>query len=219
MLIRWLCYFSLILFSTTALASKPLQCKRYSFLTYGLNISDYAKCKMLVNQCPAQGIFPKESCVKRVIKKNPEVCAQIKKLAHTLKMPVTMITAKRAGKFSIIRATYIADGQNRYYIVSPAGCMIDTNIDPRKISPSLAKQYHKVSFLTVNWNEPKYQTHRDGSQSFEARLRVTKTCLACPIIGWAKIKFNFLKNGQLKNVTLESFKKSGSAPPSSTRKR
>lgn len=133
------------------------------------------------------------------------VCQQTNRLAKQLNMPLSTISAEKVGEYTLITVYFIADGQQQYYIIAPDDSVINTLVDPRKVSKSLAKRYKNADFMLVNWDAPKYQAGANGQSSFVSQVRVTKTCLACEVIGFAKIKFDFSAQGHLSNVSLVSF--------------
>jgi hypothetical protein len=208
MLKQWLKAVPFLIFSLPVLsaASSPVQCKNYGFLKQGFHLNDYTNCQSLIHQCPKQGLLPDQACVKQVIEKH-QSCYQLKALSAAINGDPATISAEPMAKFTIIDQVFIADGQHSYYLISPQGCLVNTNIDPRVLSPSLKKQYKNTEFMHVNWDKPTSQNHPNGSQSFIATLKVTDTCLACKVIGWAKIRFDFAKNGILIKTSLESFRK------------
>lgn len=192
--------------SFSANADQPT-CQQYSFLKNGFNINDYKICRALIRKCPLDGVLPEKSCVNHVILNN-RLCGQFRALSKVLKMPVTVINAKKKNNFTIVNVTYIADGQHQYYLISPTGCMVDTKIDPRKLDNQLNEKYKKTDFMIVNWREPSYQMGTDDSKNFLVPLRITDTCLACKVIGFATIKFKFDKEGNFLGASLDKFKSS-----------
>lgn len=180
------------------------QCKYPDFLSSGFNINNYNQCYKLISQCPSNGLLRDKTCVDKIVSTIP-VCQQFGKLAQERKIPANQISAKQMGNFTIINVTFPADGQNSYYIISPNGCFINTNIDPRKLDKSLNENYQKTNFMIVNWGEPSYQRNTDGTQTIRVTLKITDTCIACPLIGYAVINFDFDDYGKLLNQNLVSF--------------
>lgn len=193
--------FSLLFFPILAMADINTGRNYYPFLAQGFNITNYQKCMRLTWQCPLQGNFPDESCIMQIMHAN-KVCEQLEKLSQML--PFTP-TAKQVKGFTVLDLFYIGDGQHAYYIISK-GSLINTTIDPRTLNKVLAKKYKKVSFFIVNWAEPKYHVNPDGSQRFTVILRINKDCLACSVIGWATLAFNFTKEGHFLGAKLKDFK-------------
>ncbi|MES2998614.1 MAG: hypothetical protein V4700_04755 [Pseudomonadota bacterium] len=196
--------FLLLLFSALAKADINTKNNYYPFLAQGFNISHYQKCQSLIRQCPSEGIFPIPSCVKRVVNEN-KACWQFAKLLKIVDASPTTLSAKQVKEFTILDLLYTADGQHEYYILSK-GNLWNTNIDPRSLSKVIAKQYKQASFFIVNWGEPKYHTNPDGSQRFTAVFRITDGCLACPVIAWPVLTFNFTKEGRFLGARLKNFK-------------
>lgn len=186
------------------LARSANECTNGVLLTNGFNLENYTNCQALIKQCPPDGLMPNESCVRKVVEKNIS-CRQLNALVNVIDATPVTISAEQAGKIILVTQYFMADGQESYYLISSQACLITTNIDPRDLSASLKKRYKDTAFMAINYGKPTSQIHSDKSQSFIATLKVTKTCLACDIIGWAKIKFDFMENGHLEEINLESF--------------
>jgi hypothetical protein len=197
--------FIILLLPMLPAAANNIQCMHLPFLAQGFNFSNYKHCQTLIHQCPASGPLPDSSCAEKVSKKN-RVCKQTRELSKKIGMPITVLEAKQLANFIIVTVYFLADGQEQSYIITPQSCLIDTNIDPRKFSKDFAKKYRNTSFFIVNWGKPHYQIHSNGTQSFRVLLRLTNTCLACSVIGFAEVRFNFAKDGKLIGIALESFK-------------
>jgi hypothetical protein len=176
-------------------------CRDYPFLKQGFNINHYQQCQKLIQKCPSNGIVADESCVKKISQAN-SVCKQFNQLAEVVEMPITSITAKKLTNFTVIDKSFSADGQDQYYLISPAGCMLDTQIDPRKLDLVLANQYKNVEFIFVNTKEPQYKVGADNSHNFLLSFEIAKNCLACERIGHFAINFNFDQAGNLHEVSL-----------------
>ena len=183
--------------------------KSYDFLVGGFNMHNYRQCIRLIKKCPREekGRFLNQTCVNRVL--NTEaMCYQYKSLLQLLDMPSIMITLKKLGMFAIVKIHFIADGQDWYQIITPEGKLIDTKIDPRDLSKFFAKKYAGRSFIVVNWSAPIYHLyHYRGVRSITVILRVTEGYRAGPVVGWARVKFDFTKDGKLLKVILLDFGK------------
>lgn len=190
----------LFLFSVVAKADIKSHEPYYPFLSKGFNIHNYQRCHHLIQSCPVS-IFPDARCLKKVLQTN-QVCQQFAKLTDALDNP--LITVKQIANFSLITENFPADGQNSYYILSK-GYLINTNVDPRELDVNLTKKYKKTSFFIVNVDEPPYQKNKDGSQSFLAKLKITKDCLACTNIAFAIIEFKFNQFDDFIDTQLKSF--------------
>lgn len=179
----------------------------YPFLAQGFDINSYQQCKDLLNKCPVENFLPTQGCIKQILG-TKKACIQLGKISQILtNIPI----AKQVKAFTVFDSSHIGDGQHEYYILSK-GNLFTTAIDPRLLDKDFASKYKQASFFIVNWSEPSYSVNADGSQKFTALLRITKDCLACPIIGWATLGFNFTKEGALLGIKLDHFK-SGSKPP------
>lgn len=196
--------FLLLLLPLFAKADNLPKNNYYPFLKQGFNISSYQKCRTLIRKCPLEGVFPALSCVNKIVGEN-RVCAQFAKVVDIVSADLTTLLAKQVKGFTLFDVLYTADGQHEYYILSK-GHLINTNSDPRSLSDVFAKQYKTTSLFIVNWGEPKYHVNPDGSQHFTTVLKITEGCLACPIIGWATLAFNFTKKGNFLSIKLIHFK-------------
>jgi hypothetical protein len=198
----------LVLLITPALASasSPKQCVNYAFLKNGFNMQAYQVCDAQLKKCPNEhGMIPAEACVKKVIETTPD-CQQLNKLSQKVHGTLGLLTAAAAGKkFVIITQHYPADGQHSYYIISPLGYIVTTNIDPRSIDADLKKRYSTADFYTKTSGDIETGTASNGSMHFTVPLQVTKTCSACEVIGLAKVQFNFSSKGKPNKAKLVSF--------------
>lgn len=211
MKIRWFAVLLMLFPLFAAAADSTAICNKPSFLKPGFNLNDYNLCKQHISsECPNKGMFPDETCVSKVLKEN-SVCKQLNMLAQTINMPPSAVNAKAVANFTLIDAAFTADGQHQYYIISRDGCLVNTLVDPRNLDKALAKRYQKNSFVIVTWKEPTYQRLANGEQIFTAIFKVTDGCIACSIVGWAKVEFHFSKNDALTKTVLVSFKP-GTAP-------
>jgi len=204
-LFKYKCYiFALLVCPGFAFAMPSEQCKFHPFIKNGFNIQDYKRCATRIHQCPVKGILPDNACVQKVIAEHP-YCAQLAKISHVIGSDPSVVSAKEVGSgFVIIDQAFLADGQNTYYLISPKGCLIKTNRDPRDFSTALKKQYPDTDFIIVNWGEPKLLHQADGDkQSFMTVLKITKGCLACELIGYAKIHFDFTTQGDLIKISVQ----------------
>lgn len=189
---------------TLVTISVSAQCKSYEFLRQGFNWDNYENCQKLIHQCPRKGLFPDISCVMQVAKESP-VCSQFRILSEVLGGDPSVITAEAKGPFAVVDHAFAADGQHGYYILSPQGCILDTNVDPFNLNAALKEHYEHVQVVIVNWDKPQFESLSDGTQSFTVLLKVTKNCLACEVIGWAKIRFDFTKDGEFIKTNILSF--------------
>lgn len=199
--------FLMLLFSTVTMASddtKPYL-SYHSSLSPKFSVDNYKTCNLLLKSCPTEGMFRKKSCVGAVLRNN-KVCTQFKKLSEILDTQPTLLNIKNIGNLTIVNSPTIADGQDHYYIMAN-GVLINMNIDPRILSRSLRARYNKKTWITVNWGKPIYKVTSNNTKTVTVTVRVSDTCLACSIIGFAKIQFNFTKTNRLINVELITFSK------------
>ena len=193
-----------MLASLAALAGNLQQNKQYDFLQNGLNLQNFNQCAVAVQKCPMIGSVREASCVDKAAKDN-QVCSQSNQLADVLGISISQLQVKQQGNLTMVTAVYPADGQMHYYIAMPNGRLVDTVVDPRTLDTKLASKYSSSSFYTVNRSEPTIKTHDDGTQSVSAKLRVTEGCVACTVIGTAKVKFEFSQAGDLLKTKLDDF--------------
>jgi hypothetical protein len=189
-----------------ASAGPAKQCVNYAFLKNGFNMQAYAVCDAQLKKCPNEhGIIRAEACVKKVAEATPD-CQQLIKLSQKVDGTLGLLKAEAAGKkFVIITQQYPADGQHSYYIISPLGYLVTTNIDPRSIDSDLKKRYSTADFYTKTYGDIETGTASNGAPDFTVPLQITKTCSACEVIGLAKIQFNFSVKGKPKKSKLVSF--------------
>lgn len=178
--------------------------KYHSFLKNGFNNIDGTHCLNLITACPIEHNFPNEICVKNVLNNHP-YCDQLQKLSQILKVSASQLTVLPEGFFSLVNVIYPADGQHRYYIITPRGYLVDTVIDPRSLNKYLQQKYKKADFLISNEDTPYYEKELNGNHQFSAILKINESCLACKIIGRAKVDFNFDPQGKLVSIILVGF--------------
>lgn len=204
----WSVFLNFLLISLPLFASTgPFQtCKSYTFLKSGFNLTDAERCQAHLKSCPKTGPVLDQACVKKIVNTDLS-CRQLNKLADALNADISTLSFEKLDQFILVDQVFPADGQHNYYIISPSGCMANTKVDPRRLSTSLNKIYKNTLFMIVNWGKPKFQVNPNGTVSFYVLLKVTKNCLACELIGWAKVRYDFAKNGRLVRTTLLSFGK------------
>lgn len=184
-----------------AVANNSVSCTRHPFLKQGFNIAQYGQCRKLIQQCSLNGMVVDESCIKKKSRAN-SVCKQLNQLSELVQMPIISITAQKIADFIVIDKKFSADGQDQYYLISPSGCMLDTQIDPRKLDSALASRYKNVDFIFVNVEEPRYKSGANDSHNFLLSFEIAQNCLACERIGRFTINFNFDQAGKLRKVSL-----------------
>lgn len=196
----WIAVF--LLLPLFAIANVNFPCKKLSFLKNGLDLADLNKCHNLLKNCPANGPFPNQNCVKQIVARNP-ICYQLNQLSKYLNGSPSTISASPINRYTLIDQFFPADGQNSYYVITPQNCLINTKIDPRNLDPKLRKAYKNTPFIIVNFQKPNFVRRSNGRERMFATLKITKTCLACEVIGYARIQFDFDNKGRLVNITLD----------------
>lgn len=169
-----------------------------------LNYNTYQTCMTKLNTCPKDGVGYNENCIKKTANQTAS-CHQLKKLASYLNVNPDMINIKSQGNMHIINVSFMADGGHSYYLISPTGCLIDTNVDPRYLSNKLKKEYYKKDFFVEAIGEPSYTT-TNGIQRFTANIAAKNQCRACEVIGTATVNFDFSSNGKWLKTSLVEFK-------------
>lgn len=206
---------ALIGFSCAALAvpadaDEPINLGKCSYLDdfkQGFDKSAYQACVTKINQCTKNGPYLDETCVQKTM--NGEAnCQQLNILAKEINASPEFIQAEQQAHFTILDVTFPADGGHEYAILSPQGCLIDTVVDPRDLSPAIKKKYAKNDFYLEAKKKPVYKQLPDSTHQFTVQIQAKNQCRACAVIGTAKIAFNFSKTGEWKKTELLSFLKS-----------
>lgn len=184
-------------------------CQRYPLLKGGINIKDFNRCQKLFKtlsqqkQCKLNGPVPSKKCREKVL--SHKYCQQTSLLLKTMPWAtLATIAANQHGNLTIVRSTTVADGVDVYSIINPQGCLIHTNIDPRKLSNELRTKYRGKSFIILS-KQYKYLHYSNKKQAVIITLQVNSPCLACKTVGCAKVKYNFSADGKLMTVHLVDF--------------
>lgn len=179
-------------------------CQYHDFLKNGIRQQDYKQCQKLLQQCTEKGLSFDASCVKQTVANN-DVCYQLDQIGQLTEGAVPFIVVEPQGRFSLVNQIFPADGKDHYYIVSPEACIVDTQMDPRQFTSFLANKFKKADFLVMNEGKPRVKNHKDGRTSFITILKVTESCMACKVVGWARIEVMFAPNGKMTATKLLSF--------------
>lgn len=177
----------------------------YAVLNKPFDLTEYNRCQQALAACPRAGVVAGATCVKRVVKKN-NTCRQVAKLATKLDVLPSMIFVKRLQSVFVLNQASLADGQDHYYLLFD-GKLLNTLVDPRQLDKALAKAYQGKDWLLVSWGEPLSRTKADGSYVISTLLKITDTCLACEVVGWAMVDFSFAANNVYTGVVLQRFVK------------
>lgn len=191
-------------FSTAVYAASPVVCQPLPKDAKDFNVNDYNNCITSVYQCPKNGPFYDNTCVEKAAAQN-STCKSVSAIAKAVNASITQLSFSPVDNYNIVTVTYPADGQVQNYILSPKGCLVDTVVDPRKLSKNLNSQYSTKELMIVNTELPTGKKHDDGSETFSVLLRVTEDCLACNVLGWANVIFTFDSAGNLLSTTLKHF--------------
>lgn len=187
-----------LLASTHAMANNLTGCSYPAGLTPGISMKAYQRCHAKLNACPKDGAYLNKDCIKKVM--TAETCTQLQKIADHVQMSPEMLSLKQYGKYKVVALNFAADGGHGYYIVSPTGCFVNTNVDPRALDAKLKQKYQDIEFFTEA-SAPVYQ--KNGR--FISTIVVKKVCRACETIGSAKVLFDFNDSKKMM-ASLVSFK-------------
>jgi hypothetical protein len=196
---------ALLIAPAFASASSTKQPVKYAFLKNGFNMQAYAVCDAQFKKCPFEHGMPEDACIKKAVATTPD-CLQLSTLSKKVNGTLGLLTADaETNKFVLITQYYTADGQQDYYIISPLGYLVRTNIDPRSIDADLKKRYSTADFYTKTNRGITTETAANSSPRFTVPVEITKTCSACEVIGLAKVQFNFSNTGKPMKTKLLSF--------------
>lgn len=190
---------TMLLVSANAMANSLAGCKFPAGLTPGISMKFYQLCAKKINSCPKAGAFLNKDCVKKIMS-TTAACTQLQKIADHVQVSPEMLKLKQYGSYKVLTLNFAADGGHSYYIVTPQGCFVNTNVDPRSLNAQLKQKYADFEFFTEA-NPPVYK--KNGR--FISVIEVKKTCRACEKIGNAKVLFDFSKNGTKLDASLIKF--------------
>lgn len=195
----------LLIFMSQAAHAELPSCKTYPFLNTGFDMQAYSACKKAFKRCHSQGGIPNLKCVEKIVAASPN-CKQLLALSQALESSPATITAYRSeAGYTLINQTFIADGKDNYYILSPKPCLINTVVDPRLLHPQLQTQYENFNFIITNTGMPIAAKESGDERQFIVTLKINKGCLACETLGYAIIKYTFDAQGDLKSTVLKRF--------------
>lgn len=118
-------------------------------------------------------------------------CPDLLALAKALQIDSSLLKLSRVSDIiMLVRKTYLADGQQQYYILLADGRLINTIIDPRKIDPTLNGMYLGDTFIIINDDKPKILVTKNTTK-IVVPLRITRNCLACDLVATASLEFLF----------------------------
>ncbi|MFN7098608.1 MAG: hypothetical protein ACK4PR_13800, partial [Gammaproteobacteria bacterium] len=168
-------------FSTTIYASSAISCQPLPAAAKNFNANDYNNCITSVYQCPKTGPYYDNTCVTKAAAQNP-TCKSASAIAKAVNASITQLSFSPMDAYNIVTVTYPADGQVQNYILSPKGCLVDTIVDPRKLSKDLHSEYAEKELVIVNTELPTAKKQDNGNETFSVLLRVTQECLACTVL-------------------------------------
>lgn len=197
-------FFILMSISAATYAASVVTCQPLPKSAKDFNVNDYNNCITSVYQCPKTGPYYDNTCVTKAADQNP-TCKSVSAIAKAVNASITQLSFSPMDAYNVVTVTYPADGQVQNYILSPKGCLVNTIVDPRKLSKDLNSQYTEKELMIVNTELPTAKKHDDGTETFSVLLRVTEDCLACNVLGWANVIFTFDPNGNLTDTTLKHF--------------
>lgn len=190
---------------STAIADGNLgTCAYPEGLKNGINLSAYEQCISQFVSCPKNGPFLDGKCVQEKVDANSS-CKELSELAKQVNASADLITLKNLNGFTSVEVSFPGDGGQQYYILSPSGCLIDTVIDPRDLSPELKQKYANSDFFLETHSPLNHVVFPNKTNRFTIELQVKKQCRACEVIGLANIAFDFAQDGMWLNTQLFSF--------------
>lgn len=175
-----------VCFSYAALAK--IDCTPLPSDVKNFNTSNFQDCLKLIQQCPKTGSVYDANCIDQKTSTN-KVCAVTQILASQLQISADQLSVVPINHFVILTVTFPADGQLKYYLLSPQACLIDTAIDPRSVD---SKSFPaNLNLVITNASFPVYQHQHNSDDIFTVLLQIQQDCLACKILGKKQIKFIF----------------------------
>lgn len=183
--------------SSMALAKVTCQTLPNEFKNFSL--TDFQACLTLIQQCPKTGFVYDSNCIQQKTRTN-KVCAVTQILTDKLQTRADQLSVLPISHFVILTVTFPADGQLKYYLLSPKACLIDTVVDPRSLDSNSFPA--NLNLIVTNASFPIYQHQTDGNDVFTVQLQIQQDCLACKILGKEQIKFIF--DGQGNFITAEN---------------
>ena len=134
---------------------------------------------------------------------------QLDKFAKLIKMPEHTLSMVETHGYKLVTLHYKADGKLQYYIAAPTGCVVNTAVDPRKVSSSLMKKYPHANWLISSRNI--HVNNKDNKTLFNVDYRITKGCVACQVQGNATVQFTFNSQHLLEGTKLVRWQTSAAA--------
>jgi len=170
--------------------------EKLSFWNKGMDYKAYIKCKKRLDSCPGEGLIKDQTCISK--KTNTYAsCKQLVKIADWLDVSANLVEIKRFKNLTLLKANYVADGQTISYIVTPDGTIYNSTIDIRKINKMLQKKYKSDDFFISSWGDWKTSIDKNKECHLSILQKITNTCLACPVLLWAKLSYVFDSDGKL----------------------
>ena len=205
--IKLIIVFGTILYSTLCFAL-PSLCEKKLKDTVRFEVMRH--CQRLIQQCPTEngGPFHQQSCIDSIVKKNSP-CHQLQEIADKVEAfsAETIFPLNENLNFSLIKVLSPADGNEQYYLVTPARCIIDTVIDPRTLEPQLKKHYSNQDFFIMNASPPRIKIENSNKLLLNIPLIINEQCRACKPIAETTIQLEFNIQGELISRKVLQFKK------------
>lgn len=189
-------FIGLLLLPCSLFANGKNNCGPHNFLFTDFDLEAFSACQTRVKQCPTTGPVPSQDCEKQIYQTDIR-CKQSSIIAKKFATPLPYIEALPHSAYVVFKKTFLADGQEQYYILTPAGCLIDTVIDPRKLDSIFSSEHKKETLIIMNDKAPEFQTLPDGTERFVVFLKINRNCKACDEIAKVSVNFDFNKKGKL----------------------
>ncbi|APJ04056.1 hypothetical protein [Silvanigrella aquatica] len=167
----------------------------HPFLSGGFKFNEYKICNEIIQKCPieSESPFKDKECVEKYLNKIKE-CEQTKRLLTLKDFSYDSLKVKSFGKFTLIDFVSLGDGMDSYYIISPAGYLVETAVNPLDFNKKLQSHHTLNSNLVLDFEEPVMQSNKNGKKVFTSILSM-RNCVACETNLCAKVQFHFSSPG------------------------
>lgn len=164
------------------------------------DMAGYQACQQQIQQCPKQGNFIQADCVSK-LSQQASMCRPLNQVAEILQTSMDTVTAEKFSLLTLFTQHFGADGQQRYYVLTPAGCLIDPLIDTQTASKILGRADEGKDLMIVTSGAADYQVQPEGSARLVVHFKVNKGCLACETLGMVTETLWFDSLGELQKKT------------------
>lgn len=194
---------SLLMILSTAIAAAHAasdMCVYPKGVVNGFDFAAYERCTAAIQRCPAGHIFRDEKCAAKKLKHT--ACKQLAGLAKHLDVDAQMISVEKTAKYATIKISFPADGGESFYILSPRGCLVDTNINPGKFDAAFKHQFASKDLYTEVVSAPVYSALPKAGKRFTVSIEGRDQCRACAVLVKTDVAFDFSKKDKLEKVVV-----------------